>query len=76
MALENPSWGYTRIQGLDAARGARIWNRTTKGTVHKKLAESLRTPPFLLEHYDIRTKVIRTATASERPSVGPGRARD
>ena len=30
-----------------------------------------RTPPFLLEHYDIRTKVIRTATASERPSVGP-----
>jgi len=36
----------------------------------------LRTPPFLLEHYPIRTKVVRTATASERPSVGPGRARD
>src|SRR6185436_5430537 len=33
-----------------------------------------RTPPFLLEHY-VRTKVIRTATASERPSVGHGRAR-
>jgi hypothetical protein len=43
---------------------------------HKKMAESGRTPPFLLEHNSVRTKVIRTATASERPSVGPGRARD
>jgi hypothetical protein len=42
----------------------------------KKTAEPARTPPFLLEHYSIRTKVIRTATASERPSVGPGHARD
>jgi len=41
-----------------------------------KTAEPARTPPFQLEHYPIRTKVIRTATASERPSVGPGRARD
>jgi hypothetical protein len=40
------------------------------------MAESPRTPPFLLDHYYVRTKVIRTATASERPSVGPGRARD
>src|SRR5262245_44281508 len=38
------------------------------------MAEPLRTPPFLLEHY-VRNKAIRTATASERPSVGPGRAR-
>ena len=40
------------------------------------MAESERTPPSLLEHYYVRTKVIRKATASERPSVGPGRARD
>ena len=39
------------------------------------MAEPLRTPPFLLERSYVRTKVIRTATASERPSVGPGRAR-
>ena len=36
----------------------------------------MRTPPFLLEHYYVRTKVIRTATASERPSAGSDRARD
>lgn len=42
----------------------------------KKTAESARTPPFLLEHHYVRTKVIRIATASERPSVGPDRARD
>ncbi len=40
------------------------------------MAEPSRTPPFLLEQHYVRTKVIRTATASERPSVGPGRARD
>src|SRR5512139_3961448 len=40
------------------------------------MAEPSRAPPFLLERFYLRTKVIRTATASERPSVGPGRARD
>ncbi len=29
----------------------------------------------LLMHYYLRTKAVRVATASERPSVGPGRAR-
>src|SRR5882757_1630273 len=47
---------------------------------HKKTAESGRTPPFparALLHTDqgYAPRVIRTATASERPSVGPGRAR-
>jgi hypothetical protein len=41
----------------------------------EKTAESKGTPPFLLEHYYLRTKAIRTATASERPSVGLDRAR-
>src|SRR5688500_5669696 len=39
------------------------------------MAEPSRTPPFLLEHLRA-DKDSRTATASERPSVGPGRARD
>jgi hypothetical protein len=39
------------------------------------MAESPRTPPFLLELRYLRTKAVRAATASERPSVGPGRAR-
>jgi hypothetical protein len=47
--------------------------RVTPG---KKTAEPLRTPPFLLEHFYGRTKVIHPATASERPSAGPGRARN
>jgi hypothetical protein len=38
---------------------------------HKKMAESVRTPPFLPERYYLRTKVVRAATASERPSIGP-----
>src|SRR5882757_5021594 len=47
---------------------------------HKKTAESGRTPPFparALLHTDqgYAPQLIRTATASERPSVGPGRAR-
>src|SRR5271166_5713805 len=39
------------------------------------MAESARTPPFLPERYYLRTKAVRTATTSERPSVGPDRAR-
>lgn len=39
------------------------------------MVESSRTPPFLLEHRYLQTKVICTATASKRPSVGLGRAR-
>ena len=35
------------------------------------MAEPARTPPFLPERFYLRTKVIRTATASERPSIGP-----
>jgi hypothetical protein len=35
------------------------------------MAESARTPPFLPEHYYRRTKAVRAATASERPSIGP-----
>ncbi len=42
----------------------------------KKRAESAWTPPFPLERFYVRTKVIRMATASERPSAGLGRARD
>jgi hypothetical protein len=43
---------------------------------HKeKMAESARTPPFLPEHYYLRTKAARAATASERPSIGLDRAR-
>jgi hypothetical protein len=41
---------------------------------HEKMAEPTWTPPFLPEHY-LQTKVICTATASKRPSAGPGRAR-
>jgi hypothetical protein len=37
----------------------------------QKMAESARTPPFLPERYYLRTKVVRTATASKRPSIGP-----
>jgi hypothetical protein len=39
------------------------------------MAEPVKTPPFLPEHYWVRNKVVRTATTSKRPSVGPGRAR-
>ena len=41
----------------------------------KKMAEPSWTPPFLLERYYLQTKTICAATASKRPSVGPGRAR-
>ena len=37
----------------------------------KKMAEPARTPPFLPERRYLRTKAVRTATASERPSIGP-----
>jgi hypothetical protein len=39
------------------------------------MAESARTPPFLLERHYLQTKVICKATTSKRPSVGLGRAR-
>src|SRR6201999_3419856 len=39
------------------------------------MAEPLRPPPFLLVRQLLQTKVIRTATASRRPSIGLGRAR-
>ncbi len=39
------------------------------------MAESVRTPPFLLERHYLQTKIICTATTSKRPSVGLGRAR-
>jgi len=42
---------------------------------HKEKAESAGTPPFLPEHDYLRTKAVRAATTSERPSVGPDRAR-
>jgi len=42
-----------------------------RGSGYEKTAESARTPPFLLDRCLLRTKVIRTATESERPSVGP-----
>jgi hypothetical protein len=42
----------------------------------KKTAKPLRTSPFLLKRFYMRTKVIRIATAWKRPSVGHGRARD
>jgi len=34
------------------------------------MAESVKTPPFLPEHHYLRTKAVRVATASKRPSVG------
>jgi hypothetical protein len=46
------------------------------GSAKKKTAKPSRTSPFLLKRFDMRTKVIRIATALERPSVGHGRARD
>ena len=36
----------------------------------KKMAESARTPPFLLERCCRQIKVVCTAPASERPSIG------
>lgn len=42
----------------------------------KETAKPSRTSPFLLKRFYRRTKVIRIATALERPSVGYGRARD
>src|SRR5271155_3838344 len=45
-------------------------------TIAEKMAESTRTQPSLLEHNYRRSKVIRTATASEHPSVGLGCARE
>jgi hypothetical protein len=39
------------------------------------MAEPGWAPPFLLECHYLQTKVICTATASKRPSVGLGRAR-
>ena len=42
----------------------------------KETAEPSRASPFLLKHFYRRIKVIRIATALERPSVGHGRARD
>jgi hypothetical protein len=41
----------------------------------EKMVESSRTPPFLLECRYLQIKATCTATASKRPSVGPGRAR-
>jgi hypothetical protein len=35
--------------------------RLSSAAVAKKMAEPTRTPPSLLEHYYVRTKVIRTA---------------
>jgi hypothetical protein len=33
------------------------------------MAEPSRTPPFLLEHFYVWIKILRTATALERPSL-------
>jgi hypothetical protein len=41
----------------------------------KKTAKPLRASPFLLKRFYTRTKVIRAATALERPAVGYGRTR-
>lgn len=42
---------------------------------NKKMAEPPWTPPFLLDHQGLRTRVVRTATASKRPSAGLGHTR-
>jgi|GEM_PF-2183940 len=64
--------GRRNHQSSNAPRSAFVSTALPRA---KKTAEPSRTPPSLLEHYYARTKVIRTATASERPSAGPGRAR-
>jgi hypothetical protein len=62
--------------GLSPARTDPIAKSVRPAGCTEKKAESEWTPPFPLERFYVRTKVIRMATASERPSVGLDRARD
>jgi hypothetical protein len=58
---------------LSNNQGERAEVRTAGRSRKRRSPPGLRHP--LLEHNYPRTKVVRTATASERPSVGHGRAR-
>jgi len=56
----------TRSARVEAAEGVRL---SLLGRSRKRRSpRGLRHP--LLEHYYLRTKAVRAATASERPSVG------
>jgi hypothetical protein len=61
---------------MDGLSRVLVWRKAGKVQNTEKMAESVKTPPFLPEHCDPRNKVLRGKNASTRPSAGPGRARD
>ncbi len=66
---------YARLSGTINA----VFGKSERAELRPAERRKRRSPPGLrhplLEHNYQRTKVVRAATASERPSVGHGRAR-